>query len=352
MMRLADVLDRLLRREDLSEVEAFELLCAMAGRDGDAGMDPALAGALLAALRGKGETGEEIRGFARAMRELAVPAGFEVPALACDLVGTGGDGSHTFNLSTGGALLAAAAGVPIVKHGNRSVSSRSGAADLLEALGMRVPASAAEHRRTLAEAGFVFLFAPAHHPAAARIGPIRRALGVRTVFNVLGPLTNPASPRFGVIGAYSEAMAGLMARALSGMAIERVFVVHGSPGWDEATACGEFVLFDVRPGRVERTVRDPRDVGLERSDPAALRGGDAAENAAALRRVFAGERGAHRDALCLSAALALEVTGMESSMAAGLERAGAAIDDGSAARVVELIVTRGDEGGEAGGGGG
>lgn len=351
-------LDRLLSGQNLTEAEAFALLHTMAGvaspdapagpSNGAAPLPPALAGALLAALRAKGETAEEIRGFAQAMRRLATPPAFPIPAHACDLVGTGGDGAHTYNLSTGGALLAAAAGVPIVKHGNRSVSSRSGAADLLEALGMPMPADAAHQQRTLERANFAFFYAPAHHPAAAAIAPIRKALSVRTIFNILGPLTNPARPPFGVIGAFSLPMAELMAHAISGMDIRRVFVVHGEPGWDEATPVGPFTLFTVKPGRVERAQRDPAELNIPRCSPESLKGSDATHNAAALRAVFAGERCPHRDALCLAAALAIEVTGLEATPIAAIHRAQHAIDTGEALRTLDAIVAAHAEGSEHG----
>lgn len=348
-MNTSALLDKLIAHQNLSEAEAGALLYLLAGADEASGtrhqaperspLHPALAGALLTALRAKGETPEEIRGFANAMRQLATPPSFTIPSQACDLVGTGGDGAHTYNLSTGAAILAAAAGVPIVKHGNRSVSSRSGAADLLEALGMPIPTPEAEQQRTLQTARFCFLFAPAHHPAAANIAPIRKALAVRTVFNILGPLTNPAQPPFAVIGAFSEPVAELMAHALSGMNIRRAFVVHGEPGWDEATPVGPFTLFTVKPNRVERTTRDPITLGLERCQPKDLKGADAQHNAQALRRVFDGEQGPHRDALCLAAALAIEVTGLESTPSAALHRAQRAIDDGKAKRTLEGITT-------------
>ncbi|HEX5421592.1 MAG TPA: anthranilate phosphoribosyltransferase, partial [Gammaproteobacteria bacterium] len=269
------LLERLLAGQDLSEAEADGLLVEMAsGR-----LDAALAGALLAALRGKGEAADEIRGFANAMRRLALrPALAEGPAYV-DIVGTGGDGSGSLNLSTGSALLAAACGLAVVKHGNRSISSRSGSADVLAALGMPVPLDERQAAECFAELGFTFLFAPHYHPAMKHIAPVRAALGVRTVFNILGPLANPAAPPFHVIGAFSEPMAGRMAETLAGMAIERAFVVHGSAGWDEATPVGPFVCFDVRPGKVERVVRDPAAYGLARCAVEPLLGGDAAENA-------------------------------------------------------------------------
>ena len=330
----AKLLAKLVDRTDLAEHEAETLLRAMAAGE----LEPALAGAILIALKCKGESASEIRGFALAMRELArrpaIPAG---PGYV-DIVGTGGDGSGSLNLSSGSALLAAACGLPVVKHGNRSVTSRSGSADVLAALGLPVPLAEEEAGRCLAEVGFTFLFAPHYHPAMKHIAPIRVALGVRTVFNILGPLVNPAAPPFHVIGAPSEPIAALMAEALAEMPIERAFVIHGAAGWDEATPIGAFVCYDVRAGRATREVRDPASAGLPACTTEDLAGGDAASNAARLRAALSGaDTPAHRDALALGAGLALEVTGAAPSLAAGVERARAAIADGSAGRLLERL---------------
>ncbi len=321
------MLDRLLSGHSLDEQQAYDLMMRLA--EGD--MPQALAGALLAGLRAKGETPEEVRGFAAAMRQLAVQPTIPYGQPTVDTVGTGGDGSGSLNLSTGTGLLAAAAGSRVVKHGNRSVSSRSGSADMLECLGMTLPLHEKEAVECLEATGFTFLFAPAYHPAMKAVVPVRGALAVRTVFNMLGPLTNPATPPFQLIGAWSPEAAKLMADALSGLPIERAFVVHGEPGWDEATPCGEFVLFDVTPGKVRQSHRTPEDYGFARCTPEDLAGGDAEHNASELRRVFSGEdRGPHRDALLMGTSLVLEVQGAVRSAKDGVEKAAAAIDDGSA----------------------
>ncbi len=329
------LLERLLRGEHLDEATASALLKVMASGD----LAPPLAGGLLVALRLKGETADEIRGFARAMRELArrpeIPPGAYV-----DVVGTGGDGSHSLNLSTGASLLAAACGLPVVKHGNRSVSSKCGSADVLAALGVPVPLDETAAGACLARCGFTFLFAPHYHPAMKHIAPVRQALGVRTVFNILGPLANPAAPPFHVIGAFSDAMAARMAETLAGLPMTRAFVVHGEAGWDEATPAGPFVCYDVRPNRVERTVRDPRDLGFDRCALDDLRGTDAAGNAVRLRAALSGgDTAAHRDALVLGAALALEVTGAEPDARRAVARARAALDGGAGAQLLERIAT-------------
>jgi anthranilate phosphoribosyltransferase len=321
------LLNKLLDRQDLTEAEAGSIMHAMAGGD----MPPAVAGALLAALRSKGETADEIRGFATAMRELALHPAIPDGAPTVDTVGTGGDGSGSLNLSTGAGLLAAACGARVVKHGNRSISSRSGSADVLESIGMRLPLDSSAAVDCLQETNFTFLFAPAYHPAMKAIMPVRTALGVRTVFNLLGPLTNPAAPPYQLIGAFSLAAAKLMADTLSGMPIERAFVVHGEPGWDEATPVGEFILYDVRPGQVTESRRSPEAYGVSRCAPEELAGGDAQHNARELRRVICGDdRGPHRDALLMGTSLVLEVLGRARDEKEGVEMARDAIDSGAA----------------------
>jgi anthranilate phosphoribosyltransferase len=237
-------------------------------------------------------------------------------------------------------LLTAACGVPVLKHGNRSVSSRAGSADVLEALGLKVPLDEKEAADCLAASGFTFLFAPHFHPAMKTVAPVRTALGVRTIFNILGPLTNPATPPFHLIGAFSLEIARLIADTLAGMEVERTFVVHGAEGWDEPTPIGPFTVFDVRPGRVDMQIRVPADYGLQTCKPADLAGGDAQQNARALQAVLNGQdRGAHRDCLLLGTALALEVVGRARSPHEGVEMASAAIDSGKAQNVLQSLIS-------------
>lgn len=328
------LLEHLIAGNDLAQSQAADLLRSMASGD----VEPAVAGALLTALRIKGEAAPEIRGFALAMRELAKHPDLPSDIAAVDIVGTGGDGSGSLNLSTGSALLAAAAGLKVVKHGNRSISSRSGSADALAALGLPMPLDEQAARRCLEQTGFTFLFAPHYHPAMKHIAPVRQALGVRTVFNVLGPLVNPAEPPFHVIGAASEELASLMADTISEMPIERAFVIHGAAGWDEATPIGPFVCFDVRPGKVERLLRDPETFGIARCSEADLAGGEPEENAARLAAALRGsDSAAHRDALIIGAALAIEVTGAEADLAKAIDRARNAIENGAAAALLDRI---------------
>jgi anthranilate phosphoribosyltransferase len=334
MSAASDFLERLLERRNLTQPEAEELLRVLA----DPGTSAAFTGAVLAAMRSKGVVADEVRGFAQAMRRLArrpsIPAG--LPAV--DVVGTGGDSSGSLNISTGTALLTAACGVPVVKHGNRSISSRAGSADVLEALGLALPLDEDMAGKFLKACNFTFLFAPYYHPATKAVAAARAALGVRTIFNILGPLTNPAEPPFHVIGAFSLEVAELIAHTLAGMSLERAFVLHGAQGWDEPTPVGPFTVFDVRPGHTERHTRTPEEYGLQRCEPSRLAGGDAQHNARALRAVLQGEdRGPHRDCLLLGTALALEVTGRAPRPREAIELAAVAIDSGAAARVLESL---------------
>ena len=339
---MKELLERVVTGNHLREEEAADLLVALT----DESLPEAATAAMLTALRAKGETADEVRGFASAMRRLARRPSIPLDAAAVDIVGTGGDGSGSLNLSTGAALLTAAGGQPVVKHGNRAISSRCGSADVLEALGLRLPTDEDEARACLDATGFTFLFAPYFHPAMKVLAPVRRTLGIHTIFNILGPLTNPAEPPYYLIGAFNIDVAGLMADALSGLPLERAFVVHGAPGWDEATPVGPFELFDVRPGSVSHAQRDPAVFGVPRCAAKDLAGGDAATNANRLRGVLQGEDGPHRDAITVGSALALEVSGRVSGFEQGLEAARGAIDDGSGTAFLEQLAafSAGEEG--------
>jgi anthranilate phosphoribosyltransferase len=329
-----EALDTLLERRDLTEDAAYELMVSLT----DPAMAPAMSGALLAALHIKGATAGEVRGFARAMRSLARRPGIAAGRPVADIVGTGGDGSQSLNLSTGAALLAAACGVRIAKHGNRSVSSRCGSADVLEALGLPLPLDEHAAGACLDRTGFTFLFAPHYHPAMKAIAPVRQALGVRTIFNLLGPLANPAEAPYALIGAWSLEIARLMAETLAGMPIARMFVVCGDTGWDEPTPAAPFTLIDVRPGIAVESRRAAADFGLPACGADELVGGDVAHNARRLDAVLRGaERGGHRDALVMGAALVCEVTGLAATGREGAALAAAAIDDGRAARILDGI---------------
>lgn len=334
MTALRDTLEQLLARRDLTQEQAAELLVSLTSE----ATAPAMAGALLMALRAKGVTANELRGFATSMRSLARRPILPPGSPLVDMVGTGGDGSGSFNLSTGAALLVAAMGVRVAKHGTSSISSRSGSADVIRALGLTLPLDETTSGECLAATGFTFFFAPHFHPAMKSIMPIRQALGVRTVFNVLGPLLNPAAPPFHLMGAYHVDAAELMAEAMAGMPVERTYVVHGEPGWDEATPIGPFTFFDVTPGQVIRKIRSAEEFGLPRCTAEELKGGDAAYNALHLRAVLEGsERGAHRNAIVLQAALVLELLGKAQSPREAARMAEDAIDAGAGRILLEKL---------------
>jgi anthranilate phosphoribosyltransferase len=298
--------------------------------DGEA--TPAQLAGLLVALRMRGETVDELAGFAAAMRERALRV--EAPAGAIDVVGTGGDGSRTFNISTAAALVVAAAGVPVAKHGNRAITSAAGSADVLDALGVRIDHDPASAAAALRELGFAFLFAPAYHPAMRHAMPTRRELGLRTAFNLLGPLTNPAGVGRLVVGAGDPATAPKLAEVLRRLGVERASVVHGD-GVDELPLDGSGVVYEVTPEGVERRVVDPLSLGLGRAPTAALAGGSPAENAALVEAVLRGGDGVRRDVVLLNAAAALVVAGRAATLEAGIALAAEAIDDGRAAALLE-----------------
>jgi len=327
------LLERVLEGQDLSAEEARQTLHALA----DPGESDAWKAGLLVALAAKGESADELRGFVRGMLELGRGPLPSRPATLADTCGTGGDGSNSFNLSSAAALLTAALGVPVAKHGNRSVSSRCGSADLFEALGIRFAETPEDATRRLETTGFAFLFAPTFHPAAAAVAPARKALGVRTVFNVLGPLVNPARPSHQLVGAYHPDVARRMAQALTGLGLKRAFCVHGEAGWDEATPAGEFLCVQVEGKKLTETVLDPADFGIERCRPEDLAGGDAQENLELCRRIFDGRRGPLFDAVALNAALVLLLTGRESDPRASFRVAAAALEDGRARAYLERL---------------
>jgi anthranilate phosphoribosyltransferase len=329
---IQDALARLLDGRDLTREESRRVMgTIMAGE-----ATPAQIGGFLVALRLKGETAAEIAGAAEAMREHAVGVRPGRDDLV-DTAGTGGDGGKTFNISTAAALVAAAAGAGVAKHGNRSVSSQSGSADVLEALGFDLelpPERIAESIDTL---GFGFMFAPLHHPAMKHAGPVRHELAARTVFNVLGPLTNPAGARAQVVGVYSAHLVPVIADVLAQLEARRAFVVLGADGIDELSPAGPYLVCEVHEGVVTRREIDPLDLGIPRCDPAELRGGDAAENAARIRDVFDGGNGGRRSAILLNAAGAIAAGGRAEDLREGLELARAAVDSGAAAaRLDEL----------------
>jgi anthranilate phosphoribosyltransferase len=294
-------------------------------------------GGFLVALRMKGETVDEITGFAEAMYEYVLPVSPERNDLV-DTVGTGGDGAGTFNISTAAGLVAAAAGAAVAKHGNRAMSSTTGSADVLEALGFALEQPPERIARSIDELGFGFMFAQTHHPAMRHAAPIRRELGTRTVFNVLGPLTNPAGARSGVFGVYSRELLGTYAGALAQLGARHAFVVHGASGVDELSPVGPNLVREVVDGEVHEWTIDPLDLGVARCEPEALRGGSPADNATVVRSVFSGEeQGGKRDAILLNAAGAIAAGGHAEDLREGLEVARRAVDSGAAAERLEAL---------------
>jgi anthranilate phosphoribosyltransferase len=326
-------LARLLDGHDLTRDEAREAMNTI--MSGEA--TPSQIGGFLVALRLKGETAEEIAGCAEAMRAHVLAVRPKREDLV-DTAGTGGDGGRTFNISTAAALVAAAAGAGVAKHGNRAVSSNSGSADVLEALGFSLELRAERIAESIDTLGFGFLFAPTHHPAMKHAAPVRRELAARTVFNVLGPLTNPAGARAQVVGVYSPDLVKTVAKVLVALGARRAFVVHGAGGIDELSPAGPNLVCEVVYGAVREREIDPLELGIARCGPEELRGGSPEENAAAIRDVFAGGNGGRRDAILLNAAGAIAAGGHAEDLREGLELAREAVDSGAAAERLEALI--------------
>ena len=330
---IQEVLARLLDGHDMSRAEARSVMNEIMSGEATS----AQIGGFLVALRLKGETADEIAGCAEGMRDHVVP----VRPRATDLVdtaGTGGDGGKTFNISTAAALVAAAAGAHVAKHGNRSVSSQTGSADVLESLGFNLELPPERIAESIDELGFGFMFAPTHHPAMKHAAPVRRELAARTVFNVLGPLTNPAGARAQVVGVYSPLLVQTLADVLARLGAHRAFVVHGAYGVDELSPAGSNLLCEVVDGTVRRREIDPLELGVPRCDPDELRGGNPAENARHIHEVFEGANGGRRSAILLNAAGAIAAGGHARDLKEGLGLATEALDSGAAAtRLEELI---------------
>ncbi|MES1240307.1 MAG: anthranilate phosphoribosyltransferase [Acidobacteriota bacterium] len=327
-----EVLWRLVAGDSLSREETEELFGALM----DGLVSEPIKAALLVALRMKGEAVAEISGAAAAMRSRVIPIPHKAPT-AVDTCGTGGDGRGTFNISTAAALVASAAGVSVAKHGNRSVSSKSGSADVLAALGVKIEIDPATAGRALDEVGITFLFAPLLHPAMREVMPVRRELGMRTIFNVLGPLTNPAGARRQVMGVYAKSLVEPIGQVLCDLGAEHALVVHGD-GLDEITTTGTTTVSEVRGGEVRTYTLEPERFGIRRVAVEDLAGGQPDENAVLMHRVFDGETGPLADVTALNAGAAIYVAGLASSLEEGCEAARAALASGAAARKLEALV--------------
>ena len=347
-MTATEAIEQLLQGTPLSREQARTVMDqVMAGEATSA----QIAG-LLIALRARGETVEEMTGFVESMRAHATP--LDLPPGSIDTCGTGGDRAGTFNISTAAALVAAGVGIPVAKHGNRAASSRCGSADVLEALGVDITLDAAGVRRCIDVAGMGFCFAPTFHPAMRHAGPARRELGVRTVFNVLGPLANPGRVRRQALGVGAPLLAPLMIRVLSDLGHERALVFYGEDGLDELTTTGPSRVFQLRDGKVEDFQLDPRDLGLPRANADALKGGTPPENAALLMQVLNGETGPRRDVVLLNAAAAVLAAGRANDWPRAMEVARESLDSGRARQVLNRLVetskTPSPSGGGQGGG--
>ena len=324
-------LERLLRREDLAYDDARALMQVIVSGE----LSEAQIAAVLIALRAKGETVDEIAGFVSVLRDKAIRVTPARDGLV-DTCGTGGDGTHTFNISTAAAIVAAGAGVGIAKHGNRALSSKCGSSDVLDALGVRTvaPERVAE---VIDRIGIGFMFAPAHHPALKHAAGVRRDLGVRTVFNLLGPMANPAFVKRQLVGVFAPALTETVARVLASLGSEKVYVVHGSDGSDEVTIAGETRVTVLDEGRIETFTFAPESVGIERANARALTGGTPDENAQTIVAILDGARGTKRDAVVLNAGFVIAVAGRANTIGDGVALAAASIDDGSAKDVLERL---------------
>ena len=330
---LAVLLEQVARGEPLTAQQAESALDrVMAGPAAEIQM-----AGLLMALRTRGVTPEELAGGVRALRKAMLPVSHPSPDRLVDTAGTGGGRVTTFNISTAAAFVVAGAGVPVAKHGNRSFTSRSGSADVLEALGVRIDLTPEQMASVLADVGIVFMFAPLLHPAMKHVGPVRRGLGVRTVMNLLGPLTNPAGARRQVIGVADAELLDLIAGALRELGHLRALVVHGAPGMDEVSPLGPTQVAELRGGLVERYVVEPAELGLEPAVAAELAGGEPSENAEVIEAVLGGAEGSARTAVVLNAAAALLAAGASESWIGAVEAARASIDGGGAATALESL---------------
>ena len=331
---IQEVISKLLDGTQLTRAEARAVMDEI--MRGEA--TPAQIGGFLVALRSKGETADEITGCAEAMRDHVLVVRPDRDDLV-DTAGTGGDGAHTINISTAAALVAAAAGAGVAKHGNRAVSSACGSADVLEALGFKLAQEPQRIAMSIDELGFGFLFAPSHHPAMRHAAAVRRELATRTVFNLLGPLTNPAGARAQVVGVYSPDLVRTIADVLARLGARRAYVVHGEGGIDELSPVGQNLVAEVVDGEVlERRLDPESELGIPRCSVDELRGGSPADNAEAIREVFAGASGGRRDAILLNAAGAIAAGGHAADLREGLEVARRTIDSGAAAERLELLI--------------
>lgn len=337
-MNIKETISRLIERQDLSPEEAGQVMGAIM----EGSTTQSQIGAFLTALRMKGETPEEIAAFARVMRQHAITVAPATRKTLVDTCGTGGDGTHTFNISTTSALVAAGAGIPVVKHGNRSVSSTCGSADVLSALGVNLTVDPMRQAEIVEQVGIAFLFAPNHHPAMRHVMAARQELGYRTIFNILGPLANPAGAQAQVLGVYHPDLTRSMAEVLRILGLSHAMVVHGS-GLDEITTTGDTCVCELNSGVVNTYTLNPGTFGIAPASLSDLRGGDPQENARIIREILAGERGAGRDIVLLNAGAAIYIGGQARDLHEGIGHAASSIDSGNASARLDALIeaTRG-----------
>jgi anthranilate phosphoribosyltransferase len=332
-MTIKETISKLIGRQDLNHEEAVQVMSAIM----EGNTTQSQIGAFLTALRMKGETPEEIAAFAGVMRRHAVTVVPVTGKMLVDTCGTGGDGTHTFNISTASALVAAGAGIPVVKHGNRSVSSTCGSADVLSALGVNLAVDPLHQAKIVENIGIAFLFAPAHHPAMRHVMPVRQELGCRTIFNILGPLSNPAGAQAQILGVYSPDLTRPMAEVLRILGLSRAMVVHGS-GLDEITTTGDTHVCELDKGSVRTYTLNPGSFGIAPASLSDLRGGDPQENARIIREILAGEHGAFRDIVLMNAGAAIYTGGQARDLHHGIEHAAASIDSGNAGARLDALI--------------
>ena len=334
-MTTQEILNKLVENVDLSREESAELMGSMMAGE----IDLTQSAAILIALRMKGETVDEITGFVTAMREKAIMISPKRDGVI-DTCGTGGDVQQTFNISTTVALIAAAMGVPVAKHGNRAVSSKCGSADVLEALDVNLDLTPAAITQLVEEVGIGFLFAPSHHPAMKHVAPVRKALGIRTVFNLIGPMANPAGVKRQLIGVFRGDLTEVVANVLKALGSEKAFVVHGLEGTDEVSIAGETVVSFLENGHVHTMTFTPEDAGVERSEMSEISGGTAKQNAAHLLGILKGKKGARRDAVVLNAAFVAVLAEKSRNLTEGAELARETIDSGAALNTLTMLVEK------------
>jgi anthranilate phosphoribosyltransferase len=332
MMNFSVLLNGIIQGKSLSEAEAYDVMCQILSGN----LSGEKIAGLLTALRAKGETIEEVVGFVKAMREFAVK--INCPRAVVDTCGTGGDGAHTFNISTTAAFIAAGAGVPIAKHGNRSVSSKCGSADVLDALGVNIQMKPEQVKQAVEKVGIGFCFAPLYHQSMKYAAPVRRELGVRTVFNMLGPLLNPFSAKRQIIGVFDPKLTEFFAHILQSLNSEHIYILHGKDGLDEFTLCDETILTELKDGTFSTRIMAPEDLGFQRAKKEDLIGGEKEENAQILKDILTGCDGPKRDISILNAGLAIACSGLVNSLEDGIQRAKESIDSGSANKTLENLV--------------